>query len=189
MLGSLTLFLAMASVGLAQAPEPAPPAPGTTAMIEDFELELTRVPDVKTGWESNGGPFSTATITRIAEAKAGVGAGEVGFDVKPGGWALVQKKVEGADWLGRGPKAISFWLKGGGSGKMTVELEESYTFKWRKEVPLTGKDWQKVTIKFSEFACTEKPAMSPADLVAVKFVCFDGAQKLLLDDIQVEFNE
>ena len=101
----------------------------------------------------------------------------------------MQKKVEGAEWLGRGPRAISFWLKGGGTGKMTVELEESYTFKWRKEVLLTGKDWQRVRIKFSEFSCTEKPAMSPADLVVLKFVCFDGKPNVLVDDIQIEFGE
>jgi hypothetical protein len=118
-----------------------------------------------------------------------VGAGPIEFSVKPGGWALVQKKVEGSEWLARGPKAISFWLKGGGSGKMTVELEESYTFKWRKEIPLTSKDWSRVTIKFKEFFCEAKPAMSPADLVVVKFVCFDGTSKVLVDDIQVEFND
>lgn len=160
-----------------------------SAMIEDFEADLKKVPEAKTGWECNSGDFSTASIARVAEAKSGTGAGQLGFEVKPGGWALVQKKVEGADWLGRGPKAISFWVKGMGTGKMTVELEESYTFKWRKEVPLTGKDWHRVKIRFDEFTCTDKPAMSPADLVVIKFVCFDGNPKLLVDDIQVEFAE
>lgn len=178
-----------AESGEVAAPESVTGGSQVSAMIEDFETELAKAPAVQTGWESNGGQFSTATISRVAEVKNGVGAGQIGFEVKPGSWALVQKKVQGADWLGRGPKAISFWLKGNGSGKMTVELEESYTFKWRKEVPLTGKNWQRVTIKFSEFTCTEKPAMSPADLVLVKFVCFDGTQKLLVDDIQVEFDE
>jgi hypothetical protein len=178
----------------AQDPAPARDLPSATessgVVLEDFENDLVGVSTAKTGWESNGGQFSSAKLQRIvANAKNGTGAGEIDFSVKPGGWALVQKKVEGAEWLQRGPKAISFWLKGGGAGKMTVELEESYTFKWRKEVPLTNKEWQRVTIPFKDFVCTDKPEMSVPDLVVVKFVCFDGATKILLDDIQMEFSE
>jgi hypothetical protein len=176
----------------AQDPAPAthlPEAAETSGVIlEDFETDLTHAPAVKTGWEANGGQFSTAKLQRVlTNAKSGTGAGEIEFSVKPGSWALVQKKVEGAEWLARGPKAISFWLKGGGAGKMTVELEESYTFKWRKEVPLANREWQRVTIPLKDFVCTDKPEMSVPDLVVVKFVCFDGATKVLLDDIQMEF--
>jgi hypothetical protein len=185
-LETLAMVLAMSTVATAQTGEmkaaEGEAKPG--AIIEDFEKELVKYPDEKTGCQ-----FSTASIARSADVKNGVGAGEITFNVKPGSWALVQKKIEGSEWLGRGPKAISFWVKGGGSGNMTVELEESYTFKWRKEVPLTDKTWHQVKIRFKEFACGDKPVMSPADLVAVKFVCFDGSTKVLLDDVQIEFTE
>ena len=96
-------------------------APAASVAIEDFENDLIEAPAVKTGWESKAGEFSSASIVRTtANVKRGVGAGEITFEVKPGSWALVQKKYEGAEWLSRGPKAISFWLRGGGTGKMTV---------------------------------------------------------------------
>lgn len=155
-------------------------------VVEDFEKELEKAPAVSTGWESNGGGGSTALVTRIGDAKNGSGAGQVAFDVKPGGWALVQKKVEGAEWLSREPKAISFWLKGSGAGEMTVELEESYVFKWRKKIPLVDTNWHEVTIKFSEFGCDSKPEMNPSSLVVLKFVCFGGTANVVLDDIRIE---
>lgn len=161
-------------------------AQGASVAIDDFETDLEKVSELRTGWEAKGSELSTATILKISDAQRGGGAGEVTFDVKPGGWALVQKKVGGSDWLKRQPKSISFWLKGGGAGKMEVELEESYTFKWRKEVPLTNKDWHLVTIKLSEFTCPDKKDMSPADLVVFKFVGLSGALKFVVDDIQVE---
>ena len=165
-------------------------ASGANIMIEDFESELVLAPGVKTGWESNGGEFSTALLSRsMSDAKSGGGAGAIAFNVKPGSWALVQKKIEGAEWLTRGPKAISFWVKGEGTGKMTVELEESYTFKWRKEVPVIDKNWQHVTLNFTDFSCDDKPGMSVPDLVAFKFICFGGALKIRLDDIEIECAE
>lgn len=178
-------FCSLALIQLIAQEEPKPPV-----VIEDFEAELTEAPAVKTGWESNGGSFSTAKITRTTDVKNGVGAGQIVFDVKPSGWALVQKKIEGAEWLKMGPKAVSFWLKGGGAGSVTVELEESYRFKWRKEVSLADKSWHLVTLKFSEFLCPEKAEMmSVADLVAIKFVCFSGTPKFQVDDINVDFTE
>jgi hypothetical protein len=164
--------------------------PGASAAIEDFEAELQMAPAVKTGWESKGGEFSKASMARsVSNVKRGAGSGEITFEVKQGSWALVQKKVEGAAWLSQAPKAISFWVRGGGVGKMTVELEESYTFKWRKEVPLTDMEWHFVKLSFKEFACADKTDISPADLVAVKFVFYEGTSKILLDDIQIEFEE
>jgi len=160
---------------------------GATVMIEDFENELARAPAVKSGWETNGAPGSTASIIRnLADAKAGKASGEVALDVKAGGWALVQKKIEGEEWLSRQPRAISFWLKGGGSGEVTVELEESYAFKWRKKIPLTDVSWQRVTIQLSDFACDSKPQMNVSSLVVLKFVGLGGSPKFLVDDIQVE---
>ena len=178
-----------AAAAPAPAATPATGASEASVMIEDFEADLKKVPEVKTGWESNEGPSSKASLTRVGDAKDGTGAGQIGFDVKPGSWALVQKKVEGAEWLNQKPKAVSFWLRGSGSGKMTVELEESYTYKWRKEVSLTDRTWHFVKINFKEFACDDKKEMSPADLVMVKFVSHGGSAKILVDDIQFEFEE
>ena len=158
--------------------------------LEDFENDLAEAPAVKTGWESKSGEFSSASMQRsTTDVKRGAGAGEIKFDVKPGSWALVQKKYEGAEWLKRGPKAISFWLRASGAGKMTVELEESYTFKWRKDVPLTDTTWHFVKINLKEFQCDDKRDMSSADLVDVKFVFYAGTGKIFLDDIQFEFEE
>lgn len=165
-------------------------SPGASAAIEDFEAELLVAPAEKLGWESKGGELSKASLTRsTSNVKRGAGAGEIAYEVKAGSWALVQKKVEGAAWLSQAPKAISFWVRGGGGGKMTVELEESYTFKWRKEVPLTDTEWHYVKLTFKEFTCADKKDISPADLVAIKFVFYEGASKILLDDIQIEFDE
>jgi carbohydrate binding protein with CBM11 domain len=161
-------------------------APAANVVLEDFEGELQVAPAAQAGWESKGGDTSTAAISKVADAKNGSGAAAIAFDVKSGSWALVQKKVEGADWLKSQPSSITFWVKGSGSGKLEVELEESYTFKWRAEVPLADKEWHQVTLKFTDFKCKEKPAISPPDIVAIKFACFGGAVNAVVDDIQIE---
>ena len=56
-------------------------ASGASVMIEDFEAELKKAPDVNMGWECNGGQFSTASLTRVGDAKDGIGAGQIGFEV------------------------------------------------------------------------------------------------------------
>lgn len=158
--------------------------------LEDFETDLVEAPAVKTGWESKAGEFSSAQITRsTTEVKRGAGSGQVVFEVKPGSWALVQKKFEGAEWLARGPKAISFWLRGSGAGNLTVEMEESYTYKWRKEIPLTDTAWHFVKINFKDFACADKKDISPPHLVDVKFVSLGGSATIFIDDVQIEFEE
>lgn len=155
-------------------------ASAASVAIEDFESESAN------NWESKGGEGSTASIIWVKDAKRGGGAGQVTFNIKSGSWAQVQKKIAGAEWLKLEPKAISFWLKGEGAGEVTVELEESYTYKWRVKVPLVDKEWHLVTLKLGEFTCDDKPAMSVPDLVAIKFVGFGGAPKFWVDDVQVE---
>jgi hypothetical protein len=154
--------------------------------IENFEEELVLYPPELTGWEAKGDQFSTATIAKGPEAKNGSGGGTLAFEVKPGAWALVQKKIEGAEWLKLSPNAISFWLKGSGVGSMEVELEESYTFNWRVTVSLTDREWHLVTIPLTDFKCPQKEGISVPDLVVLKFICRSGSPKISLDDIAVE---